>query len=429
MKETSTTTQLEKIAERYNIYTARRPEYAIDKKIPFRVSPTPFSLNKVQAKEIYDIGEDITNYFKIIDSLYHNDDTVKKILDTGKPEIFLLERPSQYLFIRPDLIITSAGFSVCEIETSPFGLGLAEMLNQTYINQKFETMVPEHTLAKHIQAHTPIKGTIIYSKKTASYEGQLTFLADKIFSNHTRKWKSQKINENTNIEPYETLYRGIYLSEYMTDPSIKLLLNTPINNSNKFLPSLTPHLEEKAILSFLWDKRFEQKLQKELGDAAFNHLRQVIPPTWIVGQEEFFSPGLPNGISTSLDLASLSKSKRTLVLKESGFREKSSWAEGVTFLHKKSSKTARKLLKEAQDTKKSLFIIQQFTKAINIPMQYETPNGDIYTTQNSRVRITPYFSMVEGNLGKLIGIKATGCENTDFIHGSSSSINTAVRTT
>lgn len=423
MKEMLATTQLEKVAEGYNIYSSRRLEYVTDKKIPFRVSPVPFSLTGTQAKEISNIGEDITAYFKTIDLLYHTDDTVKKLLDTGKPEIFLVERLSQYLFVRPDLIVTSAGFTVCEIETSPFGLGLAEIINQAYTNQGFETMVPEGTLAEYIQANTPIEGTIVYSRKTASYEGQLTFLADKIFS---RKWRTRMVDDSMEDNLSEPIYRGIYLSEYMTDPSVNLLINTH-QTTNAFLPSLTPHLEEKAALSFLWDKRFEQRLKKDLGNTAFNHLRQIVPPTWIVGQEKFFSPGLPDGISTSIDLASLSKSKRTLVLKESGFGQKSSWGEGVEFLHKKSSKTARELLEKAQSDKTSLFIIQQFTKAVDTFMQYEGINGEMCATQNARVRITPYFSMAEGNLGKLVGIKATGCENTDLIHGSSSSIYTAVR--
>lgn len=44
----------------------------------------------------------------------------------------------------------------------------------------------------------------------------------------------------------------------------------------------------------------------------------------------------------------------------------------------------------------------------------------------ARIRITPYFSMTAGNEGQLIAIKATGCQDTNYIHASTASINTAV---
>lgn len=418
---------LEAVIGKHGIYTARRQEYATNSIIPFRVAPSPFQLTPEQKQEIHTIGADITSYFRAVDELYKTDNIVRNLLNTGKPEIFLAETPTQYLFVRPDLIITSAGFSLCEIETSPFGLGLAEMLNRAYTQQGFETMVDDGTLPAHVQTHTPTEGTIVYSKKTGSYKGQLTFLADEVFSGEGRTWQARNVDEAINGGRRNgSVYRGVYLGEYMTDPAVKILLEGTVANPNSLLPSLTPHMEEKAVLSFLWDSRFEQRLRKKLGDTSFDHLRKVIPPTWIVGQEQYFALGMPDGVSTSVDLASLSRSKRTFVLKESGFGVKSSWAEGVVFLHEKSSNTARQLLQQAQDTRNSLFVVQQFNKAQNIPMLYENGDGDVITAPAARVRLTPYFSMANSDAGKLVGIKVTGCENTDLIHSSSSSINTAV---
>lgn len=41
----------------------------------------------------------------------------------------------------------------------------------------------------------------------------------------------------------------------------------------------------------------------------------------------------------------------------------------------------------------------------------------------AKVRLTPYFN--PGN-NRLIAIKATGCANTDYIHATTASVNTAV---
>src|SRR6266702_1435297 len=107
------TQRLESVVGRHTIYTARRQEYATERKIPFRVAPAPFQLSAEQRGEIARIGADVTSYFKAIDELYRTDETVRSIINTGKPEIFLADRPTHYLFVRPDLIITQSGFSLC----------------------------------------------------------------------------------------------------------------------------------------------------------------------------------------------------------------------------------------------------------------------------------------------------------------------------
>jgi len=164
-----------------------------------------------------------------------------------------------------------------------------------------------------------------------------------------------------------------------------------------------------------------------LGVASFKHLKTVIPPTWIVGQEQFFAPGMPNNISSSIELANLSKSKRAYVLKSSGFSENSSWKEGVHFLQRESSDKTLQLLHDAETDKTGIHIVQEFKKGINIPMNYESEDEKSEIPMTARIRLTPYFSVTNDSQdGKLIAIKATGCENTDFIHASSTSINTAV---
>lgn len=340
--------------------------------------------------------------------------------------MFLANQPSHYLFVRPDLIITPNGFSICEIETSPFGLALAEILNKAYQREGFETLITDGLLPAQVKKHTPIEGNIFYSKKTQAYSGQMAFLADEVFSGNGRSWKAKALDHFLGSQQ-SNIYRGFYLGEYFTDPFIRSLLDNQINNKNVLIPSPTPHLEEKAILSLIYDRRYDQYLRKKLGDTAFKHLKEIIPPTWIVGQEQFFSPGMPNNISSSIGLANLSKSKRTFVLKTSGFSENSSWKEGVHFLQRESAEKTLQLLHDAESDKTGLYIIQEFRKGMDIPMEYELEDGKTEAPMSVRVRLTPYFSAVnDDKIGKLIAIKATGCENTDFIHASSTSINTAV---
>ncbi len=420
---------IEAVVGNHSIYTPRRQEFDTGQKISFRVSPSPLYLTTEQKLEIKNIGHDVASYFQAVDEMYRNNvGGVRAILDTGKPQIFLANQQSHYLFVRPDLIITPSGFSICEIETSPFGLALAEILNRAYRNGGFETMVADDVLSTQIQKNTPVNGTIIYTEKTKAYSGQMTFLADRVFSSEERKWQAETARQHVQKEEQNNIYRGFYLGEYESDPFIRFLLDHQYESNEQLIPSPTPYLEEKAILSFIYDLRFEQYLRHRLGDAAFRHLKEIIPPTWIVGQEQFFSPGMPNNISASIDLANLSKSRRAFVLKASGFSGNSSWKEGVHFLQRESAETALQLLHDAETDRKNLHIIQEFRKGVNIPMQYESEeNEKTVIPMTVRVRMTPYFSVTDdGQTGKLVAIKATGCENTDFIHATSTSINTSV---
>lgn len=179
------------------------------------------------------------------------------------------------------------------------------------------------------------------------------------------------------------------------------------------------------MMALLWDKRFEDYFADELGQSSVSHLRELIPPTWIIGQEESFALGLPGNVADSLGIAALSTSRRNYVLKPSGFHTQASWSEGVHLLHKKSRDKVLDVLQKATRDKDSLYVIQEFTKATEIPMKWDDIDGS-RKHMNARVRLTPYYGMVGEMAGKLIAAKATGCENTDYIHAGSASINTAV---
>ncbi len=418
--------QIESAAAGFDIYSARNPDYETGQAIPFRVSPSPLILSQNQRNQLDRIGEDVTSYMFAVDQLYRADERVKTLLDTGKPDIFkeTTTPSSSYLFIRPDIIMTSAGFSICEIETSPFGLALAEILNRGYRSSGFETLVSDDVLLRHVAQSTRSSGDIVYSAKTASYAGQLGFLAANIFSGQNRNWQAKCIEDN-NTATNRDIYRAFYLSEYLIDGKVGGLLTSVQKSHMSISPSSTPHMEEKALMALIWDKQFKDYFVNELGLPSVSHLRELIPPTWVIGREADFEPGLPGNITNSLGVAALSTSRRKYVLKQSGFHSQASWSEGVKLLHKMSRAKVEEALKNAIDDKDSLYVIQEFKKATEIPMFWDDSDG-IRKLMNARIRLTPYYGMVGEMVGKLIAAKATGCENTDYIHAGSGSINTAV---
>lgn len=416
---------LEVFGDGYEWYKIRRAEYQTEQKIPFRVSPFPLDLSPQETQELLRIGRDIVEFIDAADELYRTDGDLKKLLDRGKPDLLKTGRLAHYLFVRPDVIITQEGFSVCEIETSPFGLALAELLNRAYRFAGFETLIPDDMLTKFMREHTPDRGNLVYSQHTASYSGQLQFLADKVLSGNDRRWSVEQAGSVLDMTS-PALYRAFYQHECLDDPAVDNIMQFYAGRQTpEVIPSFTPHMEEKALLALIWDKRWEEFFVKQLGISSVEHLRKVIPPTWIVGQERFFLPGLPDGVESTEGLALLFKSKRNFVLKQSGFGSGGSWAEGVSFLQEKSVVKAQELLHNAVEDSSSLYVIQEFRKAEERRM-FDEGDGSLLTEMSARIRLTPYFSMVERNYGQLIAIKATGCEKTNYIHASTGSINTAV---
>ena len=94
------------------------------------------------------------------------------------------------------------------------------------------------------------------------------------------------------------IYRAFYLSDQFSDDSVAKLLRTP----HIYSPSSTPQFEEKALLSFIWDKRYKEFFMEKLGNSSFDLLRRVIPKTWVLGEEKYVDGGLPEGKEDSLGL-------------------------------------------------------------------------------------------------------------------------------
>lgn len=389
--------------------------------IPFEVAAHPLFLDKKLVDDMVQLGPLITSYMDAISKLYHSNQDLHEVLDHGKPSEFHHNDP-RYLFIRPDVLITEDGLKICEIEVSPFGLALSDILARAYEDQGL--LVNSEVLGNFVQQHVGHGGTIVYSDKTHRFAGQLRYLAEEVFqAPGATPWSAKHAREHdaTKTNP---VYRGYYLHETQRDEDLRFLTHACTT-----YPSPTPFYEEKAVLALIWDTRFVEHFCTLLGDDAVGRLRSFIPPTWIVGHEEYFEPGLPNDVASTIDIADLGKSKRQIVIKSSGFCDSMSWGHGVLFLDKISATAARKhlcnILEAGQDT---LYIGQQYCPPAKVPFHYFA-NGSSDSevlTQDRGCRITPYYAAMGDNKGELLTIKATGRNGSRYIHAATDSVNTSV---
>jgi hypothetical protein len=134
---------------------------------------------------------------------------------------------------------------------------------------------------------------------------------------------------------------------------------------------------------------------------------------------------MPEGVLDSLNLSNLSKRQRQFVLKKSGFSDDCSWSKGVYFLHQISFSKVQEILRNAMKDNSNSYILQEFKEGKKQIMEYIDEKGET-SKMEVKTRITPYYSFIGKNKGELIAAKVTGCEKTDFIHASTTSINTAI---
>src|ERR1039457_838174 len=117
----------------------------------WRTSPVPYPLGPALAKEIESLGRVLLQFYRAVNLLYRKSaegkqpEWVARWLDQGKPaDLIELQRSQPFKndvprVIRPDLLLTEAGFSITELDSVPGGIGLTAWLNQAYSNSGIQT--------------------------------------------------------------------------------------------------------------------------------------------------------------------------------------------------------------------------------------------------------------------------------------------------
>src|SRR5215831_3253756 len=102
----------------------------------FLLSPVPFPIDPAFAKELEQLGHRLFVFQRACNELYQRSikgkqpSWIAEYLDAGKPsELVEFSRRKQFrddlpLVIRPDLLLTDAGYVIAEIDSVPGGIGL-----------------------------------------------------------------------------------------------------------------------------------------------------------------------------------------------------------------------------------------------------------------------------------------------------------------
>ena len=426
----------------------------------WRVSPEPYYLSSEEILFFEDLGCHLLKFYTVLNSLYS--DSVKgkipswfaQYLDAGKPDDLVAYSRMKRIrgdlpgIIRPDIMVTGKGFSITELDSVPGGFGLTARLMDLYSSMDeivgmSEGGIPEafYKMAESVSGEKSCVVAIIVSDEANDYWGEMSSLSqhlnDKGFPVFALRPQELIFREeglffkkNNNEVKVDVLYRFFELFDLKNIPKAELIMYSCKKGRVKITPPFKPYLEEKLAFSLFKHPVLTSLWEKELGCETFSILSHLIPETWVLDSREVpdyaVIPGLDIGgklVQNWKELISLTKKERELVIKPSGFSPESWGSRGVVIGHDVSAEVWGKTLEDSlAKFPEGSSVLQVFHKGRRVRVRYRDSGTDSIVEMESRVRLTPYYFLIEGS-ARLAGILATLCpHDKKKIHGMSDAV-------
>ncbi len=381
--------------------------------------PTPLALDQKQIAALETLGNDLLAFLKACNSLYQlsaegrQPEFVAQWLDRGKPAPLIAAGRSKALrhqiprVIRPDILLTSDGLRITEIDSVPGGIGLTAALHQQHESLGNQLWGSSLSFLEGFRAIAG-DGTILVSTESATYLPEMQWIARRINA-------TVAAAENATPDPSHPVYRFFELFDLNHIPGSLRLVEAAADDSLTLTPPPKAYLEEKMWFAFLRSRPLRPFWRRTLGDRIFQRLLSLLPETWILDPE----PLPPQAVYPSLEIHSwdelrdFSQKERHLVLKRSGFAEDAWGSRSVTIGHDvPQGEWSDALTSALRAANSNPFILQRFHKPESIahPSNAET---------KYRIRLCPYY-FVNNDLSRATpaGALATLCPpDKKIIHG------------
>lgn len=407
----------------------------------WRISPTPFPLDTKLRQDLDFLGRILLKFYQATNLLYRRSiagrepDWIAPLLDQGKPDPLIDAQRHPALknelprVIRPDILLTENGFSITELDSVPGGIGLTGRLGQIYSEIEPANRIVGGANGM-VEGFESIFGDapevhILVSEESATYRPEMQWLADEIDDERFRVHDA----DFTDFHEGDAVYRFFELFDLPNVPASEDLIAAAVRKDIHLTPPPKPIMEEKMLLSLLWNHNLHDFWRRELGEGFFNRLRQHVPYSWIVDP----APLPPQGAIPRLNLTdwhqlkSLSQRQRNLILKVSGFSEQAWGARGVHLgsdlpLDDWSAAVDGALAAFPE----SPYVLQEYHKPKTVPTRWFDFDTDELREMKGRVRLCPYY-FVTGTWDRarteLGGVLATVCPaDKKIIHGMTDAI-------
>ena len=406
----------------------------------WRVSPTPFPLDKKLAAELETLGRVLLQFNRAVNLLYRHSLAGKQPawvaawLDQGKPaHVLELQRDAAFKndvprVIRPDIVLTEDGGCITELDSVPGGIGLTAWLNQTYAaiaNGNGCDLIGGADgmlsgFAAFLTAPSAAVNIIVSELKTG-----------RKWRGWPGSWAGASRCATRASTPSARARRFTVFSSCLicpTCPTLEKYLTWPASLRRLTAPP-KPIFEEKMLFALLWNRNLRGFWRQELGEGFLDRLLRWAPYTWVVDPAPLPPHGaVPElGLTDWRQLAALSQRERDLILKVSGFSENAWGARGVYLgsdLSQADWSAAVDLAIRSFPT--SPFVLQRYRHPSLVQSQWLDFTTNQLVSMPGRVRLCPYYFVVgEGDAARarLAGVLATICPaDKKIIHGMSTAI-------
>ena len=340
---------------------------------------------------------------------------IAEYLDAGKPpELIEFSRQKQFrddlpLVIRPDLILTEAGYTIAEIDSVPGGIGLTGWLNQIYAALGDEVIGGGNGMLDGFRSLLPDGGDIVISEEASTYRPEMNWAAGQLNKSHPEfEWRVAEA-ETYEPTPGRNVYRFFELFDLPNLPRVSELMNAARDGAVRVTPPIKPYLEEKMWFALFWMQPLREFWRRELGEKYFLKLQEVIPYTWLLDP----TPLPQHAVIPRLEIhdwreaGKLSQKERDLLLKVSGFSPLGWGSRGIVVGSDMPQAEWEREIENALATFETTpRIMQRFHKARLIDHRYWDHATDEIKTMRGRVRLCPYY-FVEDAKVTLRGTLAT----------------------
>lgn len=402
----------------------------------WRVSPQPFPISRKEAKTLRDLGPMLLRFQKASDLIYRRSRNgslpgwIAGYLDQGKPASLLgLGSAGQSAekiprIIRPDLVVTAAGYTATELDSVPGGIGLTAWLGEAYAREHpdKEILGGSDGMLRGASSLFPRAGAdILVSAESADYRPEMEWLADRLGENWAVK----------DAENYEVGNRDVYrffeLFDLPNIPGGEAVASAVADGRIDISSPFKPWLEEKAWSALFHSHPLKEVWRRELRDANWRRLGEIFPMSWIVDPAEVpHHAVIPElGIQDFAEMKQFSQTERELVLKLSGFDERAWGSRSVTIGQDASQEEWAGAVDEAiGGFGEHPYVLQRFHSAKVVEHPWWNPSTGTIEVMEGRVRLCPYYFVEpDGKTISLGGALATICpSDKKILHGMSDAI-------
>ncbi len=371
--------------------------------LKWRTATSPFPLAPDLAKEFDTLGRVLLQFYRAVNLLYRKSvegkqpEWVARWLELGKPaEMIALQRSPAFKndvprVIRPDVLLTENGFCITELDSVPGGIGLTAWLNEVYSKLDGSPIIGGND--GMIKGFQGIFGNaanvhLVVSEEAGTYRPEMEWVAARDSRFHVQDSRFDAFVDG------DAVYRFFELFDTANVPNSKKIFDLAAEGKIHLTPPPKTIFEEKMLFALLWNWNLRDFWRQELGENFFARLKRAIPYTWLLDPAPLpphaAFPGL--NLTDWRQLKTLSQKERDLILKISGYSEKSWGARGVFLGSDLSHADWAAAVDEAlAGFEKSPFVLQRYERPKLVEASWFDFDKNESVQMHGRVRLCPYY--------------------------------------